>query len=318
MSFRKHPSRGHFVFSGQNGNARDFPCPLPHWLTWQATGLDCIFDQFPEHLEDLGGHYVSLDVHVCLVPLPGALEELLHLQPLLQALGVLQGTGQAGTLQAVVAPALLPGLLVPGQASHRDRDEELGGSQDLGSGKGRAGVSVRRLGSGRKPRGSRLAGPGLSVSHSTLSCVTRRTEPRPPARLSAADSISVGPLTHCNASGKEINSVRPGVHGSARKRVKWTQNSRGTRHVGWGRGRGEKAGKGASSHRILHIPSTPTLVHSPISCSQSHTSWALLILTKWGTWGSGGGGFQVSPGTHSQSVVELEPDLGSSDCSFSG
>ena len=59
---------------------------------------------------------------------------------------VLQGAGQTGALQAVVAPALLPGLPVPGQASHRDCDEELGGSQDLGSGKQRVGVSVHRFG----------------------------------------------------------------------------------------------------------------------------------------------------------------------------
>ena len=194
--------------------------------------------------------------------------------------GVLQGAGQMGALQAVVAPALLPGLPVPGQASHRDCDEELGGSQDLGSAKGRVGVSAHRLGRRRKPWGSRPADPGHSVNHSTLSNVTRRTEPRPPARLSAEDSISVVPLAHCNASGKEINSVRPGFHGSARKRVKWTQNSRGTCRLGWGWGRGEEAGKGASSHCILHIPSTPMLVRLPLSCSQSHTSWALLTLTK--------------------------------------
>lgn len=104
------------------------------------TGFNCIFDQFPEHLEDLGRHNVSVNVHICLVPLPQALQKLLHLQPLLQALWVPQGAGQPGALQGVVAPALLPGLPVPGQASHRDCDEELGGGQNLGLGKEGEGV----------------------------------------------------------------------------------------------------------------------------------------------------------------------------------
>lgn len=104
------------------------------------TGFNCVFYQRPEHLEDLGGHKVSLDVHVCLVPLPQALHKLLRLQPLLQALWVPQGAGQPGALQAVVPPALLPGLPVPSQASHWDCDKELARGQNLESGEGRGEV----------------------------------------------------------------------------------------------------------------------------------------------------------------------------------
>lgn len=75
------------------------------------------------------------------MPLPLALHELLHRQPLPQALGVLQGTGEPGTLQGVVPPALLPGLPVPRQALHRDCDKELAGGQNLGFKKGERGVS---------------------------------------------------------------------------------------------------------------------------------------------------------------------------------
>lgn len=97
------------------------------------TGSNCVFYQLPEYLEHLGGHNISLNVHVCLMPLPLALHELLRLQPLPQALWVLQGTGEPGAPQGVVSPALLPGLPVPHQALHRDRDEELAGGQNLGS-----------------------------------------------------------------------------------------------------------------------------------------------------------------------------------------
>lgn len=97
------------------------------------TGSNCIFYQLPEHLEDLGRHDIPLYVHICLVPLPQALHKLLHLQPLLQALRVLQGAGKPGALQGVVPPALLPGLPVPSQALHWDSDEELAGGQHLAS-----------------------------------------------------------------------------------------------------------------------------------------------------------------------------------------
>lgn len=96
------------------------------------TGSHCVFHQRPEHLEDFGRHDVPLYVHVCLVPLPQGLHELLGLQPLLQALGVPQRAGELGALQVVVAPALSPGRLVSREAFQWDCDVEQAGGQNLG------------------------------------------------------------------------------------------------------------------------------------------------------------------------------------------
>lgn len=80
-------------------------------------------------------------------------------------------------------------------------------------------------------------------------------------------------------SGKEINSVSL-VSWICKKKRKWAQNSRGTWTFGVGLGVGEKAGEGAGSHHILRIPSTQCLCILLFAGSQSHTSWALLTLTK--------------------------------------
>lgn len=100
---------------------------VPTQLTGEVTGDNRLLHQLPEDDKDFGWNQITFDVHILFMPLLKGFWELLHLQPLMQLLRVPHGGEELGSTDGVIAPVPDLAFPVPGQATQRNRDEELAG-----------------------------------------------------------------------------------------------------------------------------------------------------------------------------------------------